>query len=348
MNTERGPRRRCFGPFVAAVAAVAWFALAAAPGGQENLGTGRVSGKVIDERKQPVEGAQIIAQSLTALSTKLDARTDAKGGFVIGGLGMGPWRFTASKSGYQNAVLDVDVHQLRANPPIVIVLKAAEVAAAADGSREAAENVLAQGNTLLAEEKYAEARELLEQFLDGHPDAYQVSLQIGQCGLKLGELDRAEKSFAALLDEILKRSGSYAKEAVLATQALSGLGEAAVKRNDIDAGMTFFRQALEVSPEDEKVAYNVAEIFFGNQKTDEAIQYYLMAIQIRKGWPKPYDRLGLAYLNKGDYVKALEYLRTFVAMDPESPAAAEARTIIAAIERIKESAPIDGPAGSAG
>ena len=145
MNTERRPRRKCFGPLVAAVAAVAWFALPAAPGGQENLGRGRVSGKIIDERKQPVEGAQIIAQCLTAMRTKLDARTDAKGGFIIGGLGTGPWRFTARKSGYQDAALDVDVHQLRANPPLVIVLKDAAVAAAADGSREAAENALTKG-----------------------------------------------------------------------------------------------------------------------------------------------------------------------------------------------------------
>lgn len=335
MNTERPAGRASLRPLIVLIMALAWFARPAGLGAQENLGRGRISGKVIDERKQAVAGAKIVAQSLTASGTKLDARTDAKGDFIIGGLGTGPWRFTVGKSGYQDAALDVDVHQLRANPPIVIVLKDAAAAAPAEGSREAAENALAQGNRLLAEEKYAEARELLEQFLGGHPDAYQVRLQIGQCGLKLGELDRAEKSFAALLDEVLKPSDSYAKEADLATQALSGLGEVAVRRNDTDAAMTFFRRALEVSPTDEKVAYNVAEIFFANQRTDEAIQYYLKAIQTRKDWPKPYDRLGLAYLNKGEYAKALEYLRKFVAMDPESPAAAEARNIIAAIERIK-------------
>ncbi|HSA95977.1 MAG TPA: tetratricopeptide repeat protein, partial [Acidobacteriota bacterium] len=80
---------------------------------------------------------------------------------------------------------------------------------------------------------------------------------------------------------------------------------------------------------------DVAEILFANQKTDEAVPYYLMAIGIRKDWSKPYNKLGLAYLNKGDYAKALEYLRKFVAMGPQSQAAAEARNIIAAIEKIK-------------
>ena len=334
MNMTRWTGRMSAGPLLAAIAIATAFALPAALAAQENLGRGRVSGKVIDERKQPVEGAKIVAQSLTAAGTKLEARTDAKGAFIVGGMGSGPWRFTAGKAGYLDEVLDVDVHQLRANPPIVIVLKE-PAAAAADGSREAAESALAQGNKLLAEEKYAEARTLLEEFLAGHPDSFQVRLQIGQCGLKLGELDKAEQSFAALLEEIQKRSGSYAKEADLAAQALAGLGEAAVRRGDIDSGMTYFRQALEVAPADAKVAYNVAEIFFANQKIDEAIQYYLAALQIRTDWPKPYNKLGLAYLNKGDYPKALEYLRKFVAMEPESPAAAEAKNLIAAIERIK-------------
>jgi tetratricopeptide (TPR) repeat protein len=334
MNHRASRTRSC--ALAAAVVAVAMLSLAAGLRSQENLGRGRVAGKVLDERKQPVEGARVVAQCLTALGTKLDARTDHKGGFVIGGMGTGPWRFTAAKAGYREAVLDLDVHQLRANPSIVLILK--DVAAAApveEEPRKDAEDALDRGNRLLAEERYAEARELLERFLGTHPDAYQVRLQIGQCGLKLGELERAEGDLKALLDEILKRAGSYGQEAALASQALAGLGEAAVKRNDIEAGMAYFRQALEISPASETVAYNVAEILFANQKTDEAIQYYLMAVGIRKDWAKPYNKLGIAYLNKGDYAKALEYLRKSVAVDPDSPAAAEARNIIAAIEKIK-------------
>jgi predicted Zn-dependent protease len=327
--------RKGLGAVVGAAALAVMLVLPSGLRPQENLGRGRVAGKVVDERDQPVEGARIVAQSLTALGTRLDARTNGKGGFVIGRMGTGPWRFTASKPGFREATLDVDVHQLRANPPIVLILKDVAAAAPSDDPRKDAEDALARGNRLLAEEKYAEARDILERFLGEHPDAYQVRLQIGQCGLKLGEMERAEGDLKALLGEISKRSGSYDKEAALASQALSSLGEAAVKRNDIGAGMAYFRQALEISPASETVAYNVAEILFANQKADEAIQYYLMAVEIRKDWPKPYHKLGMAYLNKGDYAKALEYLRKFVTMDPQSPAAAEARNIIAAIEKIK-------------
>jgi tetratricopeptide (TPR) repeat protein len=336
MIWTRRTSRPSFGAAPAALAAVA--VLLALSGGlraQENLGRGRVSGKVVDAGKQPVEGVKIVAQSLTAAGTRLEGRTDAGGGFVVGGMGTGPWRFTASKRGYQDATLDVEVHQLRGNPPIVLVLKDSTTAPLNDDGRTAAEAALDNGNRLLAAENYAEAREVLEQFLSSHPDAYRVRLQIGQCGIRLGDLAGAEKSFQALLDEIVKRSGSYAKDTDLATQALAGLGEAAVKRNDIEAGMAYFRQALEISPTNEKVAYNIAEIFFAAQKVDEAIPYYRLAIDIRKDWPKPYHKLGLAYLNKGEYPKALECLRKFVALDPDNPAALEARNLIAAIERMK-------------
>jgi tetratricopeptide (TPR) repeat protein len=319
----------------AGIAVVVMLALPARLGAQENLGRGRISGKVIDEKGRPVEGAQIVAQSLTALTTHLDTRTDSKGSFVIGGMGTGPWRFTASKSGYLDAAQDIDVHQLRANPPIVLVLKDIAAAVPEDDRQREAADVLNRGNQLLSAGRYAEAREQLDMFLSDHPKAYRVRLQIGLCWLKEGELDKAEDELKILLDTIMKESGSYDQDADLAAQALAGLGEAAVKRNDIETGMTYFRQALGISPTSEIAAFNVAEILFANQKTDEAIQYYLMAIQIKKDWPKPYNKLGMAYLNKGDYAKALEYLHQFVAMDPQSQAAAEARNIIAAIEKIK-------------
>lgn len=317
------------------LAVLATLAAAADPRAQDNLGRGRVTGKVMDESKRPLEGVRVIAQSLTAQGTNLEARTDGKGGFVIGGLGTGPWRLTASQAGFLDAAQEVDVHQLRPNPPVVLVLKGIAVAAPADETRKAAEDVLARGNELLAAERYAEAREQLENFLRANPEAYPVRLQIGQCGLKLGDLDRAEADLKILLDTILEKAGSYDQEAPLAAQALAGLGEAAVKRDDIETGMTFFRQALDIFPKNELLAYNVAEILFANQKTDEAILYYLLAIRIRTDWPKPYHKLGMAYLNKGDFPKALEYLHKFVTMDPQSQAAAEARNIIAAIEKMK-------------
>jgi len=83
-------------------------------------------------------------------------------------------------------------------------------------------------------------------------------------------------------------------------------------------------------------AYNVGEIFFSNQKIDDAIAYLELALKIKNDWAKAYHRLGLVYLNKGDLPKALENLKKFLEIDPQNPEAASVRVAIAAIEQIKK------------
>jgi tetratricopeptide (TPR) repeat protein len=91
-----------------------------------------------------------------------------------------------------------------------------------------------------------------------------------------------------------------------------------------------------LSPEDEAAAYNVGNILFSNQKVDEAIEYFNLAARIKSGWPKPYYKLGFAYLNKGDYAKALESFNKFITLDPENPEIATVKNIVATIEKIKK------------
>jgi Tfp pilus assembly protein PilF len=61
-----------------------------------------------------------------------------------------------------------------------------------------------------------------------------------------------------------------------------------------------------------------------------------MAAKIKPEWPKPYHRLGLAFLNKGDFDKALANLRKFVELDPQNSEAGNVRATIAAVEKMKK------------
>jgi tetratricopeptide (TPR) repeat protein len=112
--------------------------------------------------------------------------------------------------------------------------------------------------------------------------------------------------------------------------------EVALKRGDFGAAQGYFRRALEISPEDPAAANNVGEIFFSNQKIDDAVAYFELAIKIKSDWPKAYHRLGLVYLNKGDFPKALENLKKFLELDPQNPEAANVKAMIATIEQIKK------------
>lgn len=301
---------------------------------QENLGKGRINGTVVDENGNPVEGAVIVVESLQT-TTKLEGKSDKKGRFAVAGMGTGMWRITASKSGYLSSSTEMYVRQLTTNPPITFTLKKV-TGLAAITTDETSMKLFDEGNKLIEAGQYDEALKVFEEFMTKYPQIHQVRLNIGTCYLKKGELDKAEAEFKAVLDKTIEVYGDYKKDPAASLRAFSGLGEIYLKRNDLDTARKYFTQALEISPEDEVAAYNVAEILFSNQNIDEAIRFYEMAIKIKKDWSKPYHKLGLAYLNKGDYEKALENLRKFLEMDPNNPETPQVKNIIEAVEKIKK------------
>ncbi|MGD8534534.1 MAG: tetratricopeptide repeat protein [Candidatus Aminicenantes bacterium] len=301
---------------------------------QEHMGKGRISGTVTDEDGNTLEGVLIVVESLK-YKTKLQGYSDKKGRFAVAGMGSGFWRITASKKGYSSSSVDRDIKQLSRNTPVTFTLKKITGFAALLADDESFE-LYDKGNLLIKEEKYDEALEVLEEFMTKYPEIYQVHLNIGQCYMKKGELDRAEAEFKMVLDKTLEIHGDYKKDKATSLRAFTGLGELYIKKEDFDMGQKYFSQALDISPEDEVAAYNVGEVFFSHQKIDEAIKYFELAIQIKKDWSKPYLKLGYVNLNKGDFGKAHQYFTKFVEMDPENPEVPNVKNIIATIEKIKK------------
>jgi tetratricopeptide (TPR) repeat protein len=298
------------------------------------MGRGRISGQVVDESGAAVPAAKVVVQSLQG-TARLEGTTDKKGHFAVAGMGSGPWRITVTKEGYVSAYTDRQVSQLKTNPPLALTM---QKVAGAQGLRteEESRSLLDQGNALLEEGKFDEALAAFEQFLAKYPEIYAARLNVATAYLKKGDLDRAESEFRGVLAKVVEVHGEAAKDKTTSLRALSGLGELALKRGDFTAAQKSFREALEISPEDAAAAYNVGEIFFSNQKVDEAITYFELATRVKKDWPKAYHRLGLVYLNKGDFDKALENLRKFIELDPQNPEAANVKATIAAVEKMKK------------
>ncbi|MDH4219712.1 MAG: tetratricopeptide repeat protein [Candidatus Aminicenantes bacterium] len=301
---------------------------------QEQTGKGRINGIVVDEKGQPVEGALILVESLKT-QTKFQGSSDESGHFAVAGMGTGYWRIIASKKGYTSSSINMNIRQLTKNPPITFTLKKMTGFAALMADEESFQ-LFDKGNLLIEEEKYDEALGVFDEFKTKYPEIYQVHLNIGTCYLKKGDLDRAEAEFKLVLDKTLETHGDYKADTATSLRAFTGLGELYIQKGDFEKGQEHFAQAVEISPEDEVAAYNVGQVFFSNQRIDEAIKYYELAIQIKQDWSKPYLRLGYAYINKGDFDKALEYLNKFIEMDPENPEVPQTKNMIDTIERIKK------------
>jgi len=301
---------------------------------QEHMGKGRVNGVVVDEEGQPLEGVLIVVESMK-YKTKLQGYSDKKGNFAVAGMGTGFWRVTASKNGYSSSSVNMNIRQLRRNPPVTFTLKKMTGFQALMSDEESFE-LFDKGNLLIKEEKYDDALVVFEEFLTKYPEIYQVHLNIGTCYLKKGEMDKAEKEFKLVLDKTLESHGDYKNDPQASLRAFSGLGEIYLRKEDFENAQKYFTQALDISPEDEVAAYNVGEVFFSHRKIDDAIKYFELAIQIKEDWSKPYLKLGYTYLNKGDFNKALEHFNKFVEMDPDNPEVPTVKNIITTIEKMKK------------
>ena len=301
---------------------------------QQNMGKGRITGNVVDENGNPLEGVLILVESLNS-NTNLKGNSDKKGNFAVAGMGTGAWQITASKSGYESSSEDRKISQLKRNTPIRFTLNRITNISSLASDKEYV-SMIEEGQQLVEEEKYDEALAVFHEFLTIYPDVYQIHLNIGACYFKKGDLDKAETEFRKILDKIKEEFGNYKSEPQGSHRALSGLGEIYLEKGDLETSMNYFAQSLDISPDNAVAAYNVGEVFFSNQKIDEAIKYFELALQIKKGWSKPYMKLGYVYLNKADFEKSLEYFNKFLEMDPDSSEIPQVKNMIVAIEKMKK------------
>jgi len=155
---------------VTACAAVAFIAAAAAsPAVAQSRGDARLSGKVVDEQGQPVEGVLVKAQ-MSGQSEVMTGRTDKKGEWRINGLANGDWKVELSKAELETASEMVEIRADRA-PAMNVTLKkaAAKVDPTAEINAE-----LQRAATIAQGGKIPEARKIYEDLLVKYPTVFQL------------------------------------------------------------------------------------------------------------------------------------------------------------------------------
>jgi tetratricopeptide (TPR) repeat protein len=279
---------------------------------QAGRGKGRLQGKVIfADTKQPAANVDIMIQFVLDANLKLETKSDKNGEWGFIGLGTGDWRITASLPGYLPDKKAMRVSQFTLNPIVNMVLeKMTSETVQVDKS-----SLLGQGNSLFDEGKYEEAMTAFKGFQEKNPDFIEVFINVGNCLQKLEKYDDAIVEYNKFLDAARVKN----EKLELQAQALASIGEIYVKQENMEKAQEFFMKSVELNPKNEILAYNVAEIFFGNNKNEEAAKYYQIASQIKPQWGTPYLKLGYVYLNLGDIPKAIEYFNKFMEVDPQNP-----------------------------
>jgi tetratricopeptide (TPR) repeat protein len=325
MKTNRKLRR--------VLCAAAWvFAFfAAGLDAQEGRGSGRLAGTVVDEKGNPLEGASLRLEYLQFNNT-MTAVSNAKGQWGFIGLGKGVISLTISKEGFLPSTIQLDISGVKKNPEPRIVLKKPTGDVAKEGLSDASKEILLQGNALFEQKRYAEALALYQRFREKYPDLSKVGLNVANCYIELQDYDKAIAEYQKVL-ESLSAEPPDKRDAKLTGQIYAGIGDAYLRQNKFAEAEQNFKRSIDIDPADQALAYNVAEIMMQAGNADEAIRYYEMAIRIKPDWPKPYLKLGYAWLNKGNIKTALEIFNKCVEIGPAGdPDAALAKDILKKIK----------------
>jgi tetratricopeptide (TPR) repeat protein len=304
------------------------FVMASLGFAQAGRGKGRLTGNVVNEKGEPILNAEVkIEFEKGGLKESTVVNKKGEWGFIA--LGTGQCIVTASADGYLDTSEPVYVQQLEKNKAVTLVLKE-------DKEKkirlhdEAALLEIDKGNQLFTERKFDKALAIYQKFATNNPNIYQIYFNIGDVYREKGEFDKANEQYV-----IAQAKAKEKADVVMQAKALASLGEVCLRQEKIKEAGEFFTQSIALNPKDEILAYNVAEIFFGRNQTDKAIEYYQLAIQIKPEWSEPYLKMGYAYLNKGDMAKAVEKLNEFLKRDPESPQAPVVKSLIESLTKTK-------------
>jgi tetratricopeptide (TPR) repeat protein len=313
--------------------------------GQGGYGQGRLTGGVTDKAGNPIVAAKIqltFAETTDAYgntswgkfikrdSAYFETTTDQKGRWSYNGLATGIWRVTASAKGYFSAWRECTVFQLQQNKTVPLQLeKLPELPTEEDLPDPA---LLDKANDFFYLRQYDEAIRYYESYLIKDPKVDMVRLAIGDCYREKGDLDKAIDKFR----EVVERTAKDPLDKVITARALTGVAECHYKKGNLEQAQEFFRRSLDTYPDDELVAYNLAEVCFARRQTDESIRYYSRAIEIAPYWSDPYYKLGYAHLNKADYEKARTAFRNFLKLESNSPRAAKVKKDLEDLKKIKK------------
>lgn len=301
---------------------------------QEGRGQGRISGFIVDEAGNPVEGARITLQYL-AYSHKLEAVSNKKGQWAMFGLGKGEVTITVEKEGFAPASLQISVSGVSKNPVLKIILKKGEAGLPAGESVEGLKTLLETANRLFDQGQYSDALKAYQGIIENNPKLFMVRLNIGNCYMELKEYDKAIDDYLKLLDEV-NAQPLEKRDNKLVSQVYAAIGDAYLRQDRLAEAQEYFLKAINLDQSDPAIPYNIAEIMMGAGKTDEAIKYYELAVKAAPENPKTYLRLGLAWLNKGDMKKAAEcFTRVTELAIPDNPDAVLARELLKKLSEIK-------------
>jgi tetratricopeptide (TPR) repeat protein len=290
---------------------------------QDWRGRARVDGWVKDASGQPVADAQI-QLSREAKSGGPVSKTNKKGYWSVMGLIGGVWNVDISAPGFETRKLAVTLSEAARIPPIEVKLDKAAPAAPAAGegvtTGGAGPEIIAaiqEGNRLLGEKKYAEARALYEKALAAVPDNPAILKGIAQTYSGEGNKAKAIET----LQKVTALDASDTTTRLLLASLL-------LEQGNLDEGKAMLEALPEGTVKDAGVYANLGILFMNKQRAGDAATYLTKAIAIDPADGDLYYYRGLAYMQEKKNAEAKADFNKYLELKPDGPEAKDVRDIL--------------------
>jgi tetratricopeptide (TPR) repeat protein len=300
--------------------------------GQSWAGKGRLQGQIKDESGKPVVGATItLRKGDGAVDPKADGpkplTTDKNGKWSTLGLAGGTWGVLIEKEGFLPSEGQLKVNEYAVAQPLNITLKTPSKqqvqqaqAQQKDSPAALAKVALENGNNLLAQNKYAEARASYEEGMSKledktlYPSIYRA---IADSYYKEGKTDQAIDTLKKSL-ELTPDDPDTLK--LIVTLLASSNREAEAK--------TYMAKLPQGTQMDPAIGLNVGIKAFNEGKMDAALKEFNEVIAGNPSLADAYYYRAMVFLNKSQNPQAKADLQKLLELEPDSKFAKDAKEFL--------------------
>ncbi len=295
----------------------------AAPQAQAQTGTAR--GRVLDAQGQPLAEAKVLMEFQGGVTRKFEVKTNKKGEFMQVGMQPGPYRFTASKEGYQSGFADqrVSLGDPTQVPDFKLNTMAQAQQAAGGAEAAALRTSFQKAVELQSAGKVDEAEAAYKAILTTSPDVPEVYQNLGQLYLAKKDYAAAETAFQKGL-ELRPES----------TDMTTQLARVYQESGQAEKAMALIEKSAGANPQDARAQFNRGIFLLNANKNEEAIGAFEAAIKADPTLAEPYYRLGALMVGQGKIPEAIQNLEKYLSLNPtDAQNVATAQGLIKALKK---------------
>jgi tetratricopeptide (TPR) repeat protein len=276
-----------------------------APEAQAQTGTAR--GKVMDAQGQPIAEARVLIEFLGGVTRKFEVKSNKKGEYMQVGMAPGPYRFTASKEGYQTGVNEARISLGDPTPvPDFKLISEAQARQQAGGAEAAAlRGSFQKAVELQSAGKLDEAEAAYKAIVATSPDVPEVYQN-------LGSLYLAKKDYAAAESALQKGLELRPDSSDMSAQ----LARVYQESGQADKALALVEKSAGENPTDARAQYNRGIFLLNANKNEEAIAAFEAAVKADASLAEPYYHLGTLMVGQNKIKEAVENLEKYLSLNP--------------------------------